>query len=241
MEAVVKSLDPNSTASRDAVLDTATEIIRHVVKTYVLPLALPFSLLPTTHELINPFDSFPTVDFHHPTQCLAVGTAERAFIMYDLKTATQLYVVERHTHRPTTCAFSLGQSRLMTVSLKEGVVRVWKVGPSTGSTLLHPTGRSPRQGEIGSWPYKTFPFNVGEEGAHDVYPAVDELLLNLLFTSFFSLITNMMVARTLEWVRFEWLSYRGLRLHMREGTLCAIVCATKFECGCMVQEMFMTL
>ena len=48
MEAVVKSLDPNSTASRDAVLDTATEIIRHVAKTYVLPLALPFSLLPTT-------------------------------------------------------------------------------------------------------------------------------------------------------------------------------------------------
>lgn len=35
MEAVVKSLDPNSTASRDAVLDTATEILGHVVKTYV--------------------------------------------------------------------------------------------------------------------------------------------------------------------------------------------------------------
>lgn len=33
MEAVVKSLDPNSTASRDAVLDSATEIIGHVVKT----------------------------------------------------------------------------------------------------------------------------------------------------------------------------------------------------------------
>jgi hypothetical protein len=33
MEAVVKSLDPNSTASRDAVLDTATEILGHVVKT----------------------------------------------------------------------------------------------------------------------------------------------------------------------------------------------------------------
>ena len=72
----------------------------------------------------------------------------------------------------------------MTVSLKEGVVRVWKVGPSTGSTLLHPMGRPPRQGEIGSRPYKTFPFNVGEEGAPDVYPAVDKLLLNLFFASF---------------------------------------------------------
>ena len=155
MEAVVKSLDPNSTASRDAVLDTATEIVGHVVKTYVLPLALPFSLLPTRHELTNPSDSFPTVDFHHPTQRLAVGTAEGAF-MYDLKSATQLYVLEGHTHHPTTCAFSLGQPRLMTVSFKEGVVRVWKVGPSMASTLLHSTGRPPRQGETGSRPYKTF-------------------------------------------------------------------------------------
>lgn len=33
MEAVVRSLDPNLTAHRDAVLDTATEILGHVVKT----------------------------------------------------------------------------------------------------------------------------------------------------------------------------------------------------------------
>jgi hypothetical protein len=36
MEAVVKSLDPNSTAGREAVLDTATEILGQVVKTCVL-------------------------------------------------------------------------------------------------------------------------------------------------------------------------------------------------------------
>ena len=35
MEAVVKSLDPNSTSSRELVLDSATEIIGYVVKTYV--------------------------------------------------------------------------------------------------------------------------------------------------------------------------------------------------------------
>jgi WD repeat-containing protein 7 len=35
MEAVVKSLDPNSTASRDLILDSATEIIGYVVKTCV--------------------------------------------------------------------------------------------------------------------------------------------------------------------------------------------------------------
>jgi hypothetical protein len=37
MEAVVKSLDPNNTTNREAVLDTATEIIGYVVKTYDLP------------------------------------------------------------------------------------------------------------------------------------------------------------------------------------------------------------
>ena len=35
MEAVVKSLDPNATSNREQVLDTATEIIGYVVKTYV--------------------------------------------------------------------------------------------------------------------------------------------------------------------------------------------------------------
>jgi hypothetical protein len=35
MEAVVKSLDPNSTGNREMVLDAATDIISYVVKTYV--------------------------------------------------------------------------------------------------------------------------------------------------------------------------------------------------------------
>lgn len=33
VEAIVKSLDPNSSASRDAVLDSATEILSHIVQT----------------------------------------------------------------------------------------------------------------------------------------------------------------------------------------------------------------
>jgi hypothetical protein len=46
MEAVVKSLDPNSTAHRDAVQDAATEILGHVVKTCApdfFPLMLNFN------------------------------------------------------------------------------------------------------------------------------------------------------------------------------------------------------
>ncbi|KAG2127039.1 hypothetical protein BD769DRAFT_1460808 [Suillus cothurnatus] len=168
MEAVVKSLDPNSTASRDAVLDSATEIIGHVVKT------------------------FPTVDFHMATQRLAVGTSEGAFIMYDLKTATQLYVLEGHKRRPAACTFSPDGRRLVTMSLEEGVVLVWKVG-SSFTSFFNP-GAPPRQGHGGSLPFKTLNFNVGDEA-------------------------NMTIAGTLEWVKFEWPAERTVRLHIRESVL----------------------
>ncbi|KAG6336863.1 hypothetical protein ID866_2221 [Astraeus odoratus] len=168
MEAVVKSLDPNSTSSRDAVHDTATEIIGHVVKT------------------------FPTVDFHMTSQRLAVGTCEGAFIMYDLKTATQLYVLDSHKRQATACSFSPDGRRLVTVSLEEGVVLVWKVGSSFTSFFI--PGAPPRQGHSGSQPYKTLSFNVGDEA-------------------------KMTVAGTLEWVKFEWPSERAVRLHIRDSTL----------------------
>ncbi|KAI6030774.1 hypothetical protein F5J12DRAFT_802739 [Pisolithus orientalis] len=168
MEAVVKSLDPNSTSNRDAVHDTATEIIGYVVKT------------------------FPTVDFHMATQRLAVGTCEGAFVMYDLKTATQLYVLEGHKKQPTACSFSPDGRRLVTVSLEEGTVLVWKVG-SSFTSFFHP-GAPPRQGNAGSQPYKTLGFNIGEDA-------------------------NISVADAFECVNFEWPSERSVRLHIRENTL----------------------
>ncbi|KIN96873.1 hypothetical protein M404DRAFT_32838 [Pisolithus tinctorius Marx 270] len=158
MEAVVKSLDPNSTSSRDAVHDMATEIIGYVVKT------------------------FPTVDFHMATQRLAVGTREGAFIMYDLKTATQLYVLEGHKKQPTACSFSPDGRRLVTVSLEEGTVLVWKVG-SSFTSFFHP-GAPPRQGNAGSQPYKTLGFNIGEDA-------------------------NISIADAFECVNFEWPSERS--------------------------------
>ncbi|KAI0053216.1 WD40 repeat-like protein [Auriscalpium vulgare] len=168
VEAVVKSLDPNSTSNREAVLDTATEILGHVVKT------------------------FPTVDFHMASQRLAVGTGEGAVIMYDLKTATRLYVLESHKKTPTACSFSPDGRRLITVSLEEGVVLVWKVG-SSFSSFFNP-GAPPRQGHGGSEPYKSLGFNVGDEA-------------------------NMSVEDSLEAVRFEWPSERSVRLKIRGVTL----------------------
>ncbi|KAF7767943.1 hypothetical protein Agabi119p4_7186 [Agaricus bisporus var. burnettii] len=137
MEAVVKSLDPNNTTNRDAVLDTATEIIGYVVKT------------------------FPTVDFHMTSQRLAVGTHEGAVIMYDLKTAIRLFVLEGHKKPITALSFSPDGRRLLTLSLEENVVLVWKVGTSFISFFT--PGVPPRQGNSGGQPFKTFNFNIGSE------------------------------------------------------------------------------
>ncbi|EKM49792.1 uncharacterized protein PHACADRAFT_265486 [Phanerochaete carnosa HHB-10118-sp] len=168
VEAVVKSLDPNSTADRDVVLDSATEILGHIV------------------------DSYPTVDFHGPSQRLAVGTSEGAVVMYDLKTATRLYVLEGHKKRATACSFSPDGRRLVTLSLEDCNLLVWKVGTSFTSFFL--PGAPPRQGHGGSEPYKSYPVHIGEDGV-------------------------MTIAATLELVKFEWPSDRNVRLVIREVTL----------------------
>ncbi len=97
------------------------------------------------------------------TQRLAVGTSEGAVVMYDLKTATRLYVLERHKKRTTACSFSPDGRRLVTMSLEESDVLVWKVGGSFTSFFM--PGVPPRQGHSGSEPFKTLNFNIGTAGA----------------------------------------------------------------------------
>ncbi|KDR82569.1 hypothetical protein GALMADRAFT_237950 [Galerina marginata CBS 339.88] len=168
MEAVVKSLDPNATSNREQVLDTATEIIGYVVKT------------------------FPTVDFHMATQRLAVGTNEGAVVMYDLKTAIRLYVLESHKKPITACSFCADGRRLVTISLKESTVLVWKVGSSFAS-FFNP-GAPPRQGHGGSQPFKTLSFNIGSEA-------------------------DMTTAETLDLVSVEWIADRSVRVKIRQSIL----------------------
>ncbi|KAI0823988.1 WD40 repeat-like protein [Trametes gibbosa] len=168
VEAIVKSLDPNSSASRDAVLDSATEILSHIVQT------------------------FPTVDFHMPSQRLAVGTSEGAVVMYDLKTATRLYVLEGHKKRTTACSFSPDGRRLVTMSLEEADVLVWKVGSSFTSLFL--PGAPPRQGHGGSEPFKRLEFHIGD-AAH---MTIEASLVN---------------------VQFEWITDRNVRLKIMDSIL----------------------
>jgi len=96
------------------------------------------------------------------SQRLAVGTGEGAIVMYDLKTATRLYVLECHKKALAACSFSPDGRRLVTVSLEEGVVLVWKVGNSFASFFS--PGAPPRQGHAGSEPFKSLNFNVGDAG-----------------------------------------------------------------------------
>ena len=111
---------------------------------------------------LTTFFRFPTVDFHMATQRLAVGTNEGAVIMYDLKTAIRLYLLEGHTKPITACSFSSDGRRLVTISLGESLVLVWKVGSSFAS-FFNP-GAPPSQGHGGSQPFKTLNYNIGADG-----------------------------------------------------------------------------
>lgn len=86
--------------------------------------------------------------------------------MYDLKTAIRLYVLEGHKKRIAACSFSPDGRRLVTLSLEESVVLVWKVGSSFVS-FFNP-GAPPSQGrgkgKDGEEPFKRLEFNVGDAG-----------------------------------------------------------------------------
>ncbi|KAG6860615.1 hypothetical protein C0995_009369 [Termitomyces sp. Mi166 len=168
MEAVVRSLDPNATTHREAVIDSATEIISYVVKT------------------------FPAVDFYMGTQRLAVGGTDGAVVMYDLKTAIRLYVLEGHKKAISACSFSPDGRRLLTLSIEESVALVWKVGSSFAS-FFNP-GAPPRQGRGNSQPFKTISFNVGEAA-------------------------NMNAQEMMDLIRISWPVDRSVKIQIRDSTL----------------------
>ncbi len=142
-EAVVKSLDPTSSAFREAVVQGATVMISELVNTY------------------------PSIAFHGRLQRLAVGTHEGAVIMYDLKTATRLFVIEGHRRPVSACSFSPDGRRLVTVSLGESKALVWKVGSSLASVFA--PGSLPRQGGTDpSGAYKAIEFHVAGECAPEM-------------------------------------------------------------------------
>lgn len=159
------------------------------------------------------------------SQRLAVGTGEGAIVMYDVKTATCLYVLECHRQGLAACSFSPDGHRLVSVSLEEGVVFVWKVGNSFAS-FFNP-GAPPRQGHRGSDPFKTLNFNVGDAGEFFLPPSstfahslrlisVDHLPSPFIISSSLAVMT---FEETFEHVRFEWTAERSVQLKIRDVTL----------------------
>ncbi len=156
-EALVKSLDPTHTTMREAVVNAATVMISELVSTY------------------------PSVSFFGGGQRLAVGTHEGAVIMYDLKTATRLYVLEGHRRRADAVSFSPDGRRLVTMSLEEGRVLVWKT--SSGFSSFFSPGQMPRQGaadvKLTDGAYRAFLFNVGEQHSMPRSGSLGESLASL--------------------------------------------------------------
>ncbi|WWC92997.1 uncharacterized protein L201_007961 [Kwoniella dendrophila CBS 6074] len=151
-EAIVKSLDPNIGKMRDDVWQAATVILNELVL------------------------AFSTIDFHSGTQRLAVGTHEGAVIMYDLKTASRLYVIEPHKHPVSAVTLSPDGRRLITVSLEEGNVTVWKVGSSLSGFFN--VGAPPRQGGEKGEPFKRIEFIRADDGPLNSTSALSDIQIS---------------------------------------------------------------
>jgi len=96
---------------------------------------------------------------------------------YELKTASRLYVLEPHRAPVSSVTFSPDGRRLLTVSLEEGAVTVWKVGSSLSGFFN--VGGPPRQGALGgSGPFKRIEFARVEDGAYQISLKTHEELIS---------------------------------------------------------------
>lgn len=82
--------------------------------------------------------------------------------MYDLKTASRLYILEPHKHPVSAVNFSPDGRRLITVSLEEGNLTVWKIGSSLSGFFN--VGGPPRQGGEKGEPFKRIEFARADDG-----------------------------------------------------------------------------
>jgi len=108
--------------------------------------------------------------------CLFPITGTKLSGRYELKTASRLYVLEPHRAPVSSVTFSPDGRRLLTVSLEEGLVTVWKVGSSLSGFFN--VGGPPRQGGLGgSGPFKRIEFARVEDGAYQSSLNMDEELM----------------------------------------------------------------
>lgn len=223
LEAVVKSLDPTQKQMRAQTQTGATVILHELVKTY------------------------PSITFHGPSQKLAIGTPEGAIIIYDLKTSTKINILESFRKPVSACSFSQDGLRLVSVSLEENRIEIWKFNSTPfglsnlfkftnlASTTTTTTTSNPTPIVIPSTdsnhPDDPHGANVrnldqppGSTGSNS-NRASGHQTKGMSQKPFKSLSFNvgeeamMSIAGTLEWVRFDWINHRSCRLRIRQSSI----------------------
>ncbi|KAI8852658.1 hypothetical protein BC829DRAFT_414372 [Chytridium lagenaria] len=130
---------------------------------------------------------------------LANGTSDGAVVVYDLKTATRIQILEGHQKPVAAVAFSADGRLIATFSLEENSVRLWQTSASFFNSLVGALSGNANTnvttvGGVGHMKsFRQFSVGLPETAALD------------------SIISH---------VRFEWISERSVRLHsIRETQL----------------------
>ncbi|KAL5036344.1 hypothetical protein BDV3_005042 [Batrachochytrium dendrobatidis] len=104
VDAMVKTLDPNTPNMREALQQLVTVNFAELVRTY------------------------PSVSFHAGTQRLAVGGSSDGFvIVHDLRTATRAFILRGHTRPVHAVSFSNDGKLMATFSINENCVKIWQL------------------------------------------------------------------------------------------------------------------
>ncbi|TPX50852.1 hypothetical protein SeLEV6574_g00678 [Synchytrium endobioticum] len=166
-EAMVRSLDPNIPTIREALLPAATTALAELVRVY------------------------PNASFHGASQRLAVGGPDGTIVLYDLKTATRMQVLEGHTKPVTAVSFSSDGKLLASFAVEENSVRFWQAAGGllgAASALAGVVG-----GTVQLRQFRTFSAGPAE--------------------------SNVPASTILEEVSFEWVTERGVKLKSVKSTV----------------------
>ncbi|KAJ3129771.1 hypothetical protein HK098_000140 [Nowakowskiella sp. JEL0407] len=106
IESMVKTLDPNQATQRETLQQPVTLNLIELVKTY------------------------PSITFHSESQRLGVGTNEGFGVLYDLRTATKIQILEGHTKPLTALSFSPNGKLIASYSILDNCVMFWQ--PAVG-------------------------------------------------------------------------------------------------------------
>jgi WD40 repeat protein len=173
VDTMVKALDPNNPTVREALQNIVTINFAELVKI------------------------FPMIAFHASTQRLAVGSLDGSSVIYDLRTATKLNILEGHHGAVHGISFSPNGKLIASLSLQENQIAFWQPALGFLDSLKGAFGTSGSQGiqlSIGVGkvkPYRTFPIGAP--------------------------IVQVDVQQVLDGVQFEWTSDRSLKLHSIGG------------------------